>query len=142
MEHHPHIAAHLEVDPGPEGLVARLRFENRGSKKGYVNKHKAGLEGPPITEVFVVTTEAGEEVPYTGRMVKRGPFRRGDFVTLAPGESVDATIDLGPLYDWSPTETTYTIRYEAVHEEPGWFGDLWEIRSNPVTVRHAPPASR
>ena len=53
-----------------------------------------GLKG----KIFKVTRN-GEEIPYEGRMIKRGNPVREDYVRIAPGESASATVDLSSGYN-------------------------------------------
>lgn len=52
----------------------------------------------------------GEELPYMGMMVKRRPPTEEDMITLKPGETTDATIDIADSYDFSRAGK-YTIQY-------------------------------
>ena len=55
-----------------------------------------GVEG----KIFRVTCD-GKEIPYEGRMVKRGDPSKSDYVYLAPNGSVFAEVDLSKAYSLS-----------------------------------------
>jgi len=56
----------------------------------------------PLDEVwedlFLVQTENGQEVPYTGKVARRAPITDADYVTMAAGETLSATVDLTHSY--------------------------------------------
>ncbi|HYO60114.1 M35 family metallo-endopeptidase [Archangium sp.] len=54
----------------------------------------------------------GEDVEFTGPHYKRPAASEKDFLTLAPGESLTRTVDLGEVYDLSRTGS-YTLRFEV-----------------------------
>ena len=82
----------------------------------------------------------GEEVPYIGPWVKRGPMTAADFFELAPHSAHAHTIDITPFYDFKPGPHEYEIRYvgEAL-------GDVKQLeatsglRTDPVRFTHTAP---
>jgi len=57
--------------------------------------------------MFKAVSLMGEEAPYTGILMKRRPVI-SDFVTLQPGQTIHATVDLLKGY-WFPAEGHYTV---------------------------------
>ncbi len=69
---------------------------------------------------------------YIGRHYKRGAAQPGDYLTLAPGQSLTRTVDLARAYDLSVTGT-YALRYE-LDGSHGGEGPLSALRSSDVSV--------
>lgn len=80
-----------------EPVELRFQLTNRTAQPLYVLKWRTPLEGQMGTD-FQVTRD-GTEVSYQGRMVKRANPGADSYVTLAPGASVDARIDLSQAYE-------------------------------------------
>jgi len=57
--------------------------------------------------MFKAVSLMGEEAPYTGILMKRKPVL-SDFVTLQPGQTIHATVDLLKGY-WFPAEGHYDV---------------------------------
>ncbi len=64
-----------------------------------------------LEESLFVVTRSGQSVAFEGPHYKRPAARSDDFLTLAPGESLTKTVDLG-LYDLSQSGN-YSIRFEV-----------------------------
>jgi len=58
-------------------------------------------------DMFKAVSLMGEQAPYTGILMKRRPVT-SDFVTLQPGQTIHATVDLLEGY-WFPAEGHYTV---------------------------------
>ena len=91
---------------------SRLRFEltNRSASALWVLKWNTPLEGWKGTVLRV--TRDGKELPYQGRMFKRGDPAREDYVEIPAGGKVDATVDLAEVYDVS-RPGTYKIEADG-----------------------------
>ncbi|HYO59200.1 protease [Archangium sp.] len=90
----------LSVPPSVRaGEPVELRFQltNRTAQPLYVLTWRTPLEGL-LGNDFLVTRD-GAEILYQGRMVKRGNPRAEDYVTLTPGASVDAKVELSLAYE-------------------------------------------
>lgn len=104
--------------PGPLRLECRLtgdapaalRFElsNPGERPVYALKWNTPLENPAFGTILTVTRD-GVEVPYGGRMAKRGEPAREDYAEIPAGGTVSATVDLTQAYDFAPPGT-YEVR--------------------------------
>ncbi|HZI03138.1 MAG TPA: protease [Archangium sp.] len=104
QKENPAMAATLEcvvsVPPSVRaGEPVELRFQltNRTAQPLYVLKWRTPLEGL-MGKDFQVTRD-GTEVDFKGRMVKRGNPSAEAYLTLAPGASADARVDLSQAYD-------------------------------------------
>jgi len=76
----------------------------------------------------------GEDVEFTGPHYKRPAASEKDFLTLAPGESLSRTVDLGEVYDLSRTGS-YSLRFEVATEKlHGNSAKAGLLKSNDVTV--------
>jgi len=90
----------LEAEAGyAAGQPVNIKFilENTSNEVLYVLTWYTPLEGLK-GKIFKVTRN-GVEIPYEGRMVKRGNPRREDYVRIGPGESLSATVDLSTGYN-------------------------------------------
>ncbi|NMO22484.1 protease [Pyxidicoccus fallax] len=74
-----------------------FRLTNRTSAPLYVLDWHTPLEGIR-NNIFEVTRD-GTEVPYIGEMMKRGAPQADDYVTVAPGATVEGKVDLSRGYD-------------------------------------------
>lgn len=54
----------------------------------------------------------GQAIPYTGKIIKRAPPQKNDYITLQANESVSEGIDLGLGYDLSK-KGTYQVRFKG-----------------------------
>lgn len=77
-------------------IVIRFRLENLATTDVWVLKWYTPLEGIK-GKIFEVRCD-GAEIPYEGRMVKRGNPERDDYVHLAAGDSEQAEFDLAKYY--------------------------------------------
>ncbi|HYO67747.1 MAG TPA: protease [Archangium sp.] len=80
-----------------EPVPLRFQLTNRTAQPLSVLKWRTPLEGL-MGKDFEVTRD-GTEVAYLGRMVKRGNPSADAYVTIAPGASEDAQVDLSPAYE-------------------------------------------
>lgn len=65
-----------------------------------------------LKEGLFEVTRDGEPVEYIGPHIKRAAPTAGDYITLAPGESVSGSAPVSGFYDLSETGG-YTVRYAA-----------------------------
>ncbi len=79
-------------------VEARFQLTNRTAQPLYVLKWRTPLEGRLLGNDFEITRD-GTGIPYQGPMVKRGNPGADSYVTLAPGASVDATVELSLAYE-------------------------------------------
>lgn len=82
-----------------EPVELTLRLTNPGARPLFVLKWHTPLEG--LKNNFLEVTRAGTPVEYQGPMFKRGEPQAGDYVTVAPGATVQAKIDAALAYDFS-----------------------------------------
>jgi uncharacterized protein (DUF58 family) len=81
-------------------VEARFQLTNRTAGPLYVLKWRTPLEGRLLGNDFEITRD-GTGIPYQGPMVKRGNPEAESYVTLTPGESVEATVELSLAYELS-----------------------------------------
>ena len=107
------VHASLSVDARHDKVLETYRIENRGERRvGLPREIAADTE--LTRRLFDLREHPGEApVPYTGRMVKRGPPTLGDYVELAPHSAHTHTIDITDAYAFRPGTHTYVIRYEG-----------------------------
>ena len=126
-----------------EAVTVQFKLANRGDEELLVLDWYTPLEGL-AGEIFRVARD-GRSVPYQGVLLKRGVPLPDEYVTIRPGESVSAEVDLATGYDFS-IPADYTIEYlspsishvvrqeEAMAKFQRALGPVL-IPSNPVTVR-------
>lgn len=80
----------------------RLRFElaNRSQAPLRVLTWNTPWEQGWMGTILTVSRE-GEELPYQGRMTKRGDPAGEDYAEIAAGGRIEATVDLAEVYDVS-----------------------------------------
>jgi len=107
------VHASLSVDARHDKVLVTFRIENRGERRvGLPREIAADTE--LARRLFDLREHPGEApVPYTGRMVKRGPPTLDDYVELAPHSAHTHTIDITHAYAFRPGTHTYVIRYEG-----------------------------
>ena len=93
-----------------ETVKAVFTLTNTSSDGVYVLKWFTPLEGI-AGDIFRVERD-GAELPYRGKLVKRGPPISEDYVWLEAGESVSAEVDLAEGYDFSQAGQ-YTIQFRS-----------------------------
>lgn len=82
-----------------EPATIRFTVRDGGDKALYVLMWYTPLEGMK-GEIFKVLRD-NEELPYEGRMVKRGDPRAEDYIRIEPQDSASATVDLSLGFDVS-----------------------------------------
>jgi hypothetical protein len=90
------LSAPATVKAG-EPVEVVFRLSNPTSKPLYVLDWHTPLEGL-LNDIFEVTRD-GTDVPYAGPMLKRGPPQADDYVTVAPGASVEGRVEVSLAYD-------------------------------------------
>jgi hypothetical protein len=107
------VHASLSVDARHDKVLVTFKIENRGERRvGLPREIAADTE--LSRRLFDLREHPGEaEVPYTGRMVKRGPLGLEDYVELAPHSAHTHTIDITHAYAFKPGTHTYMIRYDG-----------------------------
>ncbi len=81
-------------------------------------------------DMFRVTWK-GKPIQYLGAVYKRTPPQPGDYVTLGPGDSTSAAIDLSKAYDLS-VSGPYRVSLATVLPDADGAGGPWMLTSNEV----------
>ncbi|MCP3168418.1 protease [Myxococcus qinghaiensis] len=106
----------------PVELVFKLT--NPTKEPLYVLKWHTPLEGIR-NDIFLVSRDgAASALPYGGPMMKRAPPTASSYATLAPGESVEGTVDVAPAYGLQEPGT-YRITFQ---------GPLMDVTSDQAKV--------
>ncbi len=74
----------------------QFRLDNLGTGPVYVLNWQTPLESRPLGAYLQVTRD-GAEVPYLGAMAKRGNPSAESYVTITPGASAEAKLDVPSL---------------------------------------------
>ncbi|MFD1140938.1 hypothetical protein ACFQ4C_07455 [Larkinella insperata] len=118
-------------------LWAKMTFSNHSGKPVYLNKLDIGLS-PRLMNKFFIVTQKGQEVPYTGVMVKRRPPTKDDFVVLAPGKRIRTSIRLDDSYALKAGTNRYSIQYRHYHGSPTDDTVFQELLSKPYFFTYKP----
>jgi hypothetical protein len=119
------VHASLSVDARHDKVLVTFRIENRGERRVGLPREIAS-DTELARRLFDLREHPGDaEVPYTGRMVKRGPLGLDDYVELAPHSAHTHTIDITHAYAFKPGTHTYVIRYEGAA-----LGDVRQLESS------------
>jgi hypothetical protein len=127
---HPAIQATLAARGGSR---VALTFTNATDHDAYLYRPNACEGGAVENNVFLVRSAQGTEARYTGLYVKRREPTREDFVTLPARQARTVEIDLATAYEL-PKGSTWSVTYEAFHNNPAKADDLWLVRSGAVTI--------
>jgi hypothetical protein len=106
------------------GVEVLVRVTNTSQKSQRFCNYHTPFEG--FRNNFISITDAqGNEVPYRGMMAKRAAPTRDDYLTLAPGKSEEARVDLRDAYALPPGR--YTVHFTG--------GDISGLPdSTPITL--------
>ncbi|WP_164016968.1 M35 family metallo-endopeptidase [Pyxidicoccus trucidator] len=110
-----------------EDVLISVTLRNEGSRTARLLKWHTPAED--VEEALFDVTVDGQAVAFEGPHYKRPAPGAGDYLTLAPGESLTRTVSLSSFYDLSRTGT-YRVRYAA--ELHG--GQVSAFRSNDVEL--------
>ncbi|MBZ4334264.1 protease [Corallococcus sp. AS-1-12] len=107
----PKLECALSVPPKAkpgEPIEVLFKLTNRSESPVWVLKWQTPLEGI-LGTVFEVTRD-GEEVPYQGPMVKRAAPNADSYTAIAPGASVENTVEVTQAWDFKKPGT-YRITF-------------------------------
>jgi len=125
------LSGPAQVSPGaPVELVFQL--SNPSAQTLHVLDWHTPLEG--VRNNIFDVSRAGTPLDYRGPMVKRGPPTADDYVTLAPGASVEGKVNVARDYDMR-APGTYRIAFRGVLKDvaregqtvPASFGGFREV---------------
>ncbi len=109
-----------KVEFGAEDPISlRFTLTNTTDQPVNVLKWQTPLEGF-TSNMFQVQSD-GKKVTYIGRLVKRGAPGPGDYITIAPQESVSSVVDLGDgyaIYKAGDYSVTFKSRLFDIGQEP------------------------
>jgi hypothetical protein len=102
LQETPAMALQCELSVSPRHEVGEpvellFRLTNPSARTLHVLRWHSPLEG--FFNDFLTVTRDGTELPYQGPVMKRGDPSAEDYVTLAPGASVEARVDVSLAYD-------------------------------------------
>ena len=91
-----------------DDVHVRVTLTNNGTEAAQILKWQTPFWG--VDDDMFQVGRNGEAVAYLGRHVKRSAPTEADFVTLAPGQSLSARVEMSALYDMSRSGE-YTFQY-------------------------------
>lgn len=115
------LTAANQVAPAGAAVNVTVTMTNVTDHAVRVLRYNTPVDG--IKEDLFRVSRDGAAVAYLGRHYKWAAPQAADYLTLAPGQSVSATVDLATAYDFSATGE-YSLAYGA--------GDVDNL--NPVTA--------
>lgn len=107
----------LSADPvyiSGESVRIGFTLQNTSDKNLWVLKWYTPLEDIK-GKIFRVTCD-GREIPYEGRMVKRGDPTKDDYIFLAPKDSVFAEVDLSKAYSLPVCNECHVVFKGRIHD--------------------------
>ena len=131
--------ADIAVDIAPDRAALGKRDEvlvtvtltNTGSAPERLLKWRTPFVAPEAA-LFDITRD-GQPVRYLGRKVKRAAPAEADFISLAPGESRSARVELSSTYDMAVTGA-YSVRYRLPALETVAKAGGGAVRSNTAAI--------
>jgi hypothetical protein len=131
------VHASLSVDARHDKVLVTFKIENRGERRVGLPREIAA-DSELSRRLFDLREHPGEaEVPYTGRMVKRGPLGLDDYIELAPHSAHTHTIDITRAYAFKPGTHTYVIRYDgAALADVRQLASSADLRTDAVMFSH------
>jgi hypothetical protein len=126
------IDVQLKIETRESELVAHLLFSNNSSGKIFLDTWTICSDDVFRREIFSITDENNNEVPYSGMMVKRDVLPE-DFIVLNNGDKIETSITLNRGYKLIKGKK-YIIQYQAFI--PTFLKEqlLMEMQSNKVEV--------
>jgi peptidyl-Lys metalloendopeptidase len=107
------VAVALSVAPLGAGPAATVRFTNTSGRPFPLARYLA-CQGETLEHnVFTITDADAKRVPYVGPMIKRAAPGDADFITLAPGQSLEGTVRLDAAYALAASKGPFRVRYSA-----------------------------
>lgn len=106
------IRASVQIAGQDRRVPAKVIFRNTSAERAYLYKVIVPGGGRLKENLFQIRGASGL-LPYRGWGVKlRAPLPE-DFIEIAPGGTVEGSIDLGDNYEFPPGAGTYRVRYVA-----------------------------
>lgn len=116
------LSCTLEINehfPAEEPVNLRFYLKNQCDYTHYVLTWYTPLEGL-LGNIFRIVLDDGEQIPYRGIMARRGQPAAKDYVSIKPGETLSAEVDLASSYDLS----------KAGHYHLQFNGQLHDVTEN------------
>ena len=131
------VSETLQVAAQDGKVIVTVLAENRSAQTVYLPRTLVGdktLSGALFTVREGVN---GDPLVYTGRMVKRGPLGKGDYLALAPHATLSNSIDITHSYGFLPGKHRYRLAYEGqVVADLDRLGDVQSIAVEPVVFSY------
>ncbi|WP_211487403.1 protease, partial [Corallococcus exiguus] len=134
----PKLECALSVHPKAkvgESIEVLFKLTNRSESPVWVLKWQTPLEGI-LGTVFQVTRD-GEEMPYQGPMVKRAAPGADSYAAIAPGATVENTVEVTQAWDFKKPGTYRITFRDALMDVATRKEDVpragGEYQSTPVT---------
>jgi hypothetical protein len=123
----------LQLQQEGSHLKCAMAFSNHSNKILYLNKLDICTDADIVSKIFIIKTDKGEVVPYSGIMIKRTAPTMDDFIALQPKYRVSTMVHLEDAYQFKTGRHSYTIQYRFYHGSPENAAELNELQSNIVS---------
>jgi peptidyl-Lys metalloendopeptidase len=114
-----------------DSAMVDVTLTNAGSHAVRLLRWHTPVDG--VKDSLFALTRDGEPVTYLGAHYKRPAPTSGDYLRLAPGESLKRTVDLASVYDLSQTGS-YSVRYDLESMHHGGDEGVSALRSEALTL--------
>jgi len=110
---------HATVQLAVENRTVRATvvFHNTTNQKAYLYKRLVPGGRRLTMDLFRIAGPAGQ-VRYSGLSVKLAAPTAADFLEIAPGGTLEGTINLGDNYAFPPGAGSYRVSYLAANSSP------------------------
>jgi len=109
------VSETLQVESIDGKVLVRFTVDNQSDHPVYVPRSVA-VNKELTGSVFEIKEGAkGTPIDYTGRMVKRGPITKNDYLLVEPHTTHRHTIDITGSYAFLPGRHTYQLVYAGTY---------------------------
>lgn len=124
----------IEVWNSKDTVAANVIVENTSASPLYLESSKFGLKPGLFLNTFKIST-GGQNIPFTGPMLKLPSPGPDDFVTIAPGEKRTFQFQhLEKFYAFISGSHRYLLKFQCISSRPDGKG-LTRFESNQVEVQ-------
>ncbi len=102
---------------GADPITISFTMKNPSSENIQVLAWRTPFKEGVTEDIFAVAGGAGGQVQYIGPIVKRRPPGPEDYITIGPGQSLTATVDLANYYTIY-SQGDYAVTYKGTHPSP------------------------
>ena len=102
------FTAQISTESAPQTIACTATITNSGEKDYYLLCRHTPLEGL-LSDIFCVSTGAGDMIPYKGIQLKRGPPSDDEYILIKAKSSKTKTVNLSRAYRMN-SPGTYSVQ--------------------------------